>query len=117
MLTIIELSNGNIYKYNILENTLYNIINSGPYNYSKTISGIIYEEKNNDYLMTCNVSGNINIFDLDNNNIVYYLSLNKYNDNNKNKIYLSYILQWSIKYIIICEYYNKGFKIFDIDDN
>ena len=40
--------------------------------------------------MTCNVSGNINIFELDNNNIVYNLSLNKYNDNNKNKIYLSY---------------------------
>ena len=45
LLTIIELSYGNIYKYNILENTLYNIINSGPYNYSKTISGIIYEKK------------------------------------------------------------------------
>ena len=113
---IIELSDGNIYIYNILENTLHSTINSGPFNYSKIISGIIYEKKNNDYLMTCNVTGNINIFDLDNNNIVYNLFLNKYNDNNKNKIYLSYILQWSKKYIIICEYYNKGLKIFDIDD-
>ena len=31
------ISKPDIYKYNILENTLYNIINSGPYNYSKKI--------------------------------------------------------------------------------
>ena len=44
-----------------------------------------------------------------------YYNISLYNNLYKNKLYLSYILQWTNKYIIACEYYYKGFKIIDID--
>jgi len=44
-----------------------------------------------------------------------YYNISLYKNLDKNKLYLSYILQWTNKYIIACEYYYKGFKIIDID--
>ena len=110
---IIELSDGNIYMYNILKKSLFYTLNLGELSCSKNYCGIIFTKNNIDYLIVCTSSGTINIWDLENNNIIHSLSLNKCYD--KNKIYLSYILQWSEKYIVVCEYYNKGLKILDID--
>ena len=111
---LIELSDGNIYIYNILDDTLYFNFNLDPFNYSEYNCGFIYTKNNNDFLIVCNKIGEINIWDLENKIIFSYINLNNCYDTNK--IYLSYILQWSKKYIIVCEYYNKGFKIIDIDE-
>ena len=113
---IIELSDGNIYFYDIFDNDYFNIINLGIFNYTKIISGFIYTKNNLDYMASCSANGNIYITDLNNHSIINYLSLShKGISKIKNIIFLSYILQWSNKYIIVCEYYNKGIKIIDID--
>jgi WD40 repeat protein len=109
---LIELSNGNIYIYNINKNTLYFIFTIGSYENSKINSGFIYNKNNNDLLIVCFDSGIISIINLEAKKQYpnfYYKSFEK------NKINLSYLLLWSNKYIIACECYNKGLIIIDID--
>ena len=110
---LIELSNGNIYIYNIQDDTLYFNSDLDTFNYSQYNCGFVYTKNNNDFLFASNIPGEIFIWDLENKNIFSYINLN--NSYNTNLIYLTYILQWSKKYIIACEYYNKGLKIIDID--
>ena len=110
---LIELSE-NIFIYNIKENKLYYIVKVGDYNNSKTNSGFIYNKNNNDYLFfSCN-SGIIYQLNLQTKEINKIFSIKFYN---KEKIYFSYLVQWSNKYMIVCEYYNKGFKIIEIEDD
>ena len=111
---IVELSDGNIYIYNIIDNTLYFNFNLGEFDYSKNNCGFIYNKNNTDYLIVSSPCGNINVWDLENKCI--YSNISLYNEFDTKKLYLSYILQWSNKYIIACEYYYKGFKIIDIDN-
>ena len=110
---LIELSDGNIYVYNILDDSLYYNLTLDIFNYSEYNSGFIYSKNNNDFLVVCNKIGEVNIWDMENKNLFSYINLNK--GYGKNKIYLSNILQWSKRYMIVCEYDNKGFKIIDID--
>lgn len=112
---LFELSDGIIYIYNFLENTLYNLIHLGVFNSYKIISGFIMEKNNNDYLICCNINGYFLIYDLAKYCTVYNFYFGG-NNHNKKAINLSYVLPWSEKYIIVCEYYNKGFKIIDIDN-
>ena len=110
---LIELSE-NIFIYNIKENELYYIVNVGDYNNSKINSGFIYNKNNKDYLFfSCN-SGIIYQLNLETREKNKIFSIKSYN---KRKIYFSYLVQWSDKYMIVCEYYNKGFKIIEISDD
>ena len=78
---IIELSEGNIYINNIenIDNSLYCIFNLGKFDYSKNNCGFIYTKNDEDYLISCNDKGNINIWDLQNKCLYINLSLNNYN--------------------------------------
>ena len=113
---IIELSDGNIYIYNIKDNSLYCNLKLGVFDYSKNNCGFIYNNNNsnNDFLIVSSSCGNIMIWDLINKNMYYNIPLYKHID--QSKLYISYILQWSKKYIIVCEYFFKGFIIIDIEN-
>ena len=112
---IIELSDRNIFIYNVInDDILYCNLKLGPFDYSKNNCGFIYNKNNTDFLIISSPCGNIMIWDLISKCMYYNISL--YKNLDKNKLYLSYILQWSNKYIIACEYYYKGFKIIDIDN-
>ena len=108
---IIELSEGSIYINNINNDMLYDNFNLSPFDYYQNNCGFIYTKYNQDYLIVCNSKGDINIWDLENK----YLALNICLNNNKNKNSLLYILEWSNKYIIIADYYNRLFNIMDIN--
>ena len=110
---LIELSE-NIFIYNIKKNNLNYIVHVGDYYNSKINSGFIYNKNNIDYLIFACNSGIIYKLNLDTKELNRIFSVKSYN---KAKIYFSYLLQWSNKYMIVCEYYNKGFKIIEIEDN
>ena len=112
----LELSDGNIYIFNIKDNSLYCNLKSGAFVYSKNNCGFIYNKNNNDndYLIISCSCGNIMIWDLINKNLNYNIYL--YNNIDETKLYISYILQWSNKYIVVCEYFYKGFIILDIEN-
>jgi WD40 repeat protein len=110
---IIELSDGNIFIYNIKDNTLYTELTSGYFDYLQNNCGYIYNNNNNDFLVVSSPCGNINIWDLEIKDL--YCNISLYDNFDNKKLYISYILQWSSKYMIVCEYVNKGFKIIDID--
>ena len=105
---IIELSEGTIYVNNIDNINNGFIFNLGKFDYSKNNCGFIYTKNDEDFLISSNV-GNINIWDLQNKCLYINLPLN-----NNNKCLL-YILEWSNKYIIICEYYKRKINIMDIN--
>lgn len=111
---IIELSSGNIFIYNINNFNLEFIFTLGSPDNSKTNSGFIYRKKNEDFLITSSSSGIISILNLEAQKIVSHIYL--YNNFSVYRINISYILQWSDRYLIACEYYNKGFKIIDINN-
>lgn len=112
---LIELGTSNVYIYDLVkENPNYNI-RSRKYKDSKINCGFIYNKNNHDFLIASSENyGNIMIFDLEN-KIEFNNNISLYKRINKSKIYISYILQWSEKYMIVCEYFNRGFKIIDID--
>lgn len=116
---IIELSNANIFIYNINNCNLEFILTLGSCDYSKTNSGFIYRKNNEDFLIVSSSSGIISILNLETKKIISHIYL--YEDYDHfysylNRINISYILQWSEKYLIVCEYYNKGFKIINMDN-
>ena len=73
------------------------------------MSGFIYEKENNDYLCSSSYNGYINIWDLYNKKIFKVININK--------CYLAHIIEWNNKYIIVADYYNKSFKIIDLEEN
>lgn len=108
---IIELSTGNIFIYNIINNKM-KILTLGSPNNSKLISGYIHNKDNTDFLTVASSSGFINIVNLETTNILLCFNIYQNIENFDTKIiYLTYILQWSDNYIIACEYYNRGFKL------
>ena len=89
---ILELSDGNIYVFNIKDNSLYCNLKSGVFVYSKNNCGFIYNKNNNDndcLIISCSC-GNIMIWDLINKNLNYNISL--YNNIDEKKLYISFIL-------------------------
>lgn len=110
---IIELSNEEVYIYNIIDDNIYFTFNLANFYYSNINCGFIYKKNKTNYLIVCSSFGIIYGFNLDIKSISFKFSLYKNFDIKKK--YLSYILQWSDKYFIVCEYNNKGFKIIDID--
>ena len=110
---LIELSE-NIFIYNLKENNIYSIVNVGDYYNSKINSGFIYNKNNNDYLIFACNSGIIYKLNLETKEINKIFSIKSYN---KEKIYFSYLVQWSNKYMIVCEYSNKGLKIMETEND
>ena len=110
---IIELSNDEIYIINLVDDSIYFTCNLASFNTSNINCGFLYKKNNTNYLIVSSSLGFIYVFNLDNKYITFRFCLYKYF--NSYKKYLSYILQWSDKYFIACEYNNKGFKIIDID--
>lgn len=113
---IIELSTGNIFIYNLIKNTLFNILTLGSTNNSKLISGFIYNKDITYFLTVASSSGFITIINLETTNILSCFNVCQNFGNFDTKIiYLTYILQWNDNYIIACEFNNKGFKIIEKD--
>ena len=112
---LIELSNKNIYIYDIENNELYASFNLGIFDKSKFNCGFVYQYKKNDYLIVCASNGNIIMYNLDEKNL--FRVINIYNNINiQNNIqYVSYIIKWSKKYLIVFEYHNKGYHVIDIE--
>jgi len=92
---------------NLLEDELYSELIQTPER--SYLSGFIYYRSNNDYLCSSSNIGYINIWDLYNKNIFKTI------DTNNCK--LSHIIEWNNKYIIVANYYNKSFKIIDLEEN
>ena len=113
---IIELSTGNIFIYNLINNNLCNILTLGSINNSKIISGLIYNKDNNDFLTVASTSGFITIINLETTNILSCFNIYQNLENFDTKIlYLTYILQWNENCIIACEYFKRGFKVIEKD--
>ena len=72
-------------------------------------SGFIYEKENNDYLYSSSANGYINIWDLYYKKIIKVIIINK--------CFLTHIIKWNSKYIIVADYYKKSFKIIDLEQN
>ena len=72
------------------------------------LSGFIYNKDNNDYLCCSSVNGFIYIWDL------YNKKINKII--NTNNCYLTHIIEWNSKYLIVADYKNKSFKVIDIEE-
>jgi len=104
---IIQLAYKKIIINNLLEDELYSELIQQPENFH--YSGFIYNRNNNDYLCSSSLNGYINIWDLYNKNILKTI--------NTNNCYLMHIIKWNNKYIIVADYFNKSFKIIDLDEN
>ena len=111
---IIQFSYKKIIINNLLEDELYseliNVINEPEDNH---FSGFIYFKDNIDYLCSSTSNGFINIWDLYDKKIFKVINTNGY-------IYgscLAHIIKWDKKYIIVADFYNKSFKIIDIDND
>ena len=105
---IIQFSYLKIMINNLLEDELYSELiqqQSESYHYS----GFIYNRNDNDYLCSSSTNGYINIWDLYNKKIIKTF--------NTNNCCLCHIIEWNNKYIIVADYYNKSFKIIDLDEN
>ena len=102
---IIQLAYYKIIINNFLEDKLYSELIQQPESYHQ--SGFIYH-RNKDYLCSSSNNGYINIWDLYNKNIFKII--------NTNNCYLCHIIEWNNKYIIVADYYNKSFKIIDLDE-
>ena len=108
---IIQFSYKKIIINNLLEDELYSeLINEPEDNH---FSGFIYFKDNIDYLCSSTSNGFINIWDLYDKKIFKVINTNGY-------IYgscLAHIIKWDKKYIIVADFYNKSFKIIDIDND
>lgn len=113
---IIELSNTNIFIYNLKNDNLENQFYLASSNNSKINCGFLYNKDNTDYLIVSSSFGLIYIFDLTKQALMHNFPLVKRADLYKDKLYLSYIFPWSKRFFIACDYENKGFKIIDIGD-
>ena len=104
---IIQFSNLKIIINNLIKDELYSELKQEPE--GRHFSGFIYEKENNDYLCSSSDNGCINIWDLYNKKILKVI--------NTNESFLYHIIEWNNKYIIVTYYYNKSFKIIDLEDN
>ena len=104
---IIQFSYKKIIINNLLEDELYSELIQQQ-SESDHYSGFIYNRNNNDYLCSSSTNGYINIWDLYNKNIFKII--------NTNNCCLCHIIEWN-KYIIVANYWNKSFKIIDLDKN
>ena len=103
---IIQLASEKIIINNLLKDELYSeLIHQPEHNH---YSGFIYNKDNNDYLCSSSTNGYINIWDLYNKNLFKII--------NTNNCCLMHIIQWNNKYIIVADYYNKSFKIINIEN-
>ena len=76
-------------------------------------SGFIYDKNNNDCLCCSSKDGYIDIWDLCKKSIFKTIETNF----GFNLFNLYHIIQWNDDYIIVATYYNKTFKIIDINTN
>lgn len=110
--TLFELSEGKIFMYNrefILDKVL--ISDSYELNFN---FGFIYNDKNeNDCFIFSSSSGNIYYYNLVKDKLISIISIN--NNPIKDKNCLCYFIQWSNRYVIACDYYQKGFKVIDLE--
>lgn len=113
---IIELSDNYIFIYNLKNDNLDKEFYIASSNNSKVNCGFIYNKDDTDYLIASSSFGLISIFDLTKKSLRHYFPIVKSADLHKDKFYLSYILPWSNRFFIACDYENKGFKIIDIGD-
>ena len=110
-ISLIELSKGVIYFYNLDECSQYfKFILS---NNSEINCGFIYNDNNIDYLIFSSSFGIIYKYDLINDKKVSEAYLYNCSFNDKN--YFLYITQWSYRYFIVCEKEKRGFLIIDLD--
>lgn len=110
---IIEFSNENIFIYDIIENSKYFDFYLANIEISKIISGFIYTKNNDDHLIFASISGIIAFLNLETKKIQTLIYFTK--TSGKKEIYLAYLLQWSNRYMIVCENHKRGFKIIDIE--
>ena len=71
------------------------------------LNGFIYTKDNNDYLCYSSTNGYVNIWDLYEKKIFKRIYIEG--------CYLLYIIPWNEKYIIVADYYNRSFKVIDIE--
>jgi len=103
---IIQLTNKKIIINNLLEDELYSELINEPE--ADHYSGFIYNIDNNDYLCSSSENGYINIWDLYNKIIFKVISINN--------CCLYHIIQWNNKYIIVADFYNKCFKVINLEN-
>ena len=78
------------------------------------VSAFIYNDKNeNDCFIFSSSSGNIYYYNLVKDKLISIISIN--NNPIKDKNCLCYFIQWSNRYVIACDYYQKGFKVIDLE--
>ena len=90
---------------NLLEDELYSELIYQPEECH--FSGFIYNKDNKDYLCTSSRNGYINIWDLYNK--IEYKVINTNSA-------LFHIIQWNSKYLIVADFFNKSFKIINIEN-
>ena len=104
---IIQFSFKKIIINNLIEEELYSELIQEPED--SHYCGFIYEKENKDFLCSSSFNGYINIWDLYNKKIFKIININE--------CYLTYIIEWNSKYIIVADFYNKSFKIIDLEKN
>lgn len=110
---IIEFSNKFIFIYDIIKNSKYFDFYLASIEISEIISGFIYNKNNDDHLIFASTSGIIAFLNLETKKLQTLIYLTMTSGNKKK--FLSYLLQWSNRYMIVCEHLNRGFKIIDIE--
>lgn len=109
---IIQLAYFNgIFINDLLKGKLYaNLANQEYGNYN---TGFIYNKDNKDYLCVSSkynsINSDIEIWDLYNKNLSKVFLLKGYFD-------ITTIMRWKDKYILICDFHNKCFKVFDLEN-
>lgn len=95
---------------NDLKGQLY--ANLSNYEFGKYYTGFLYSKDNKDYLCVSSEEEKnsiIEIWDLDNKNMTKVFDL-------LSKFYISNIISWNERYILICDCDNKCIKVFDLEN-
>ena len=104
---IIQFAKNAILINNLLDDEVYSEFIQEPEDYH--YGGYIINKESEEYLVSSSFNGFINIWDLFNKKIFKII--------NTDKCYLSSVIQWSNKYIIVADYDKKSFKIIDLEQN
>ena len=103
---IIEIARYKIFINNLLKEELYCELHHEPED--THLSGFIYYKDKNNYLCTSSTNGFINIWDLFKKKIFQQIDTNK--------CYLTHIIEWNQKYIIVADFKTNSFKIVDFEE-
>ena len=103
---IIQLAKNKIRIDNLLEDELYYELKEN--NDIQSTSGYIFSNENVDYLCYSSNNGYIGIWDL--------FKKKNFKVININKCCLYHIIEWNSKYTLVADFYNKSFKVIDIEE-